>query len=58
MEFSEAKKSDAINFLERFTKLVRGPEDPLPLRPVWPQLELEEVEGECLIMSKRFLSEQ
>ena len=58
MEFSEAKKSDAIKFLERFAEL--PPPKPglhLPMRPVWPQLELEEVEGECLEMTKRYLSE-
>lgn len=59
MEFSESKKSDAVKFLERFSELpLPEPGAALPLRPVWPQLELDEVEGECLEMTKRYLSEK
>ena len=47
-----------FKFLERFAELPPPkPAFPLPMQPVWPQLELEEVEGECLEMTKRYLSE-
>ncbi len=56
MDYSEAKKEDAIKFLERFSEM--SPPEPgpdFPLRPSWPRLQPEEVEGECLDMAKRYL---
>ena len=57
--FPEASKASALKFLEEFTSAEppgTGPDDPLPFRPCWPQLEVSEVEAECLDMSRRYLN--
>ena len=56
MEFSEAKKEDAMKFLEKLSPPEPGAA--FPVRPSWPLLEPEEVEGECLEMAKRYLCEK
>lgn len=56
--FSEASKARALKFLAGFTsaEVLPASEDPLPIRPNWPQLEEAELEAECLDMSRRYLS--
>lgn len=58
MEFSETSKANALKFLEEFTSEGSAPalEDPLPVRPTWPQMETDELEAECLDMARRYLS--
>lgn len=56
--FSEASKAGALKFLEEFTsaEVLPGPDDPIPIRPNWSQLEEAEMEAECLEMSRRYLA--
>lgn len=58
VEFSEASKACALQFLEHFTssEVLPGAEEPLPLRTNWPLLEPEEMEGECLDIARRYLA--
>jgi len=58
MEYSESSKASALKFLEEFVaaNAPLSPEDPLPLRPNWPELEEGEVEAECLEMARRYLA--
>ena len=58
MEYSEASKACALKFLEKFVSSEALPDadQPLPLRSNWPDLLEDELEGECLEMTKRYLS--
>lgn len=58
VEFSEASKACALQFLEHFTssEVLPSAEEPLPLRTNWPQVEPGELEGECLDIARRYLA--
>lgn len=58
MDYPEANRICALKFLETFTSSETLPagDEPLPLRPNWPDLLEEELEAECLDMTKRYLS--
>ena len=58
MEFPESSKVNALKFLEKFVSedSEPGKEDPLPVRPAWPQLVDNELEAECLEMTRKYLA--
>lgn len=58
VEFSEASKTCALEFLESFTSSEVLPDaaESLPLRTNWPQLDPMEMEAECLDIARRYLA--
>lgn len=56
-DFSEEQKVNAVKFV---TEFLSQSSDAAPgqLRPSRPQFTVEELEGECLYMARRFLSEK
>ncbi len=58
MDYPETSKACALKFLEGYlsSEVAPAEDEPLPLRPNWPQLQEGELEAECLDMTKRYLS--